>query len=70
LLLLTGITSQGFGNWKKIAERVGTRTKEEVEEHYKTVYIESKNWPLPVSTPHYTSSYGDSICYVAHGFGI
>lgn len=47
LLLLTGISSQGLGNWKKIAEHVGTRTKEEVEEHYKTVYVESKNWPLP-----------------------
>ncbi|KAF4621190.1 hypothetical protein D9613_000260 [Agrocybe pediades] len=47
LLLLTGITSHGIGNWKKIAEHVGTRTKEEVEEHYRKVYIESKDWPMP-----------------------
>ncbi|CAA7261867.1 unnamed protein product [Cyclocybe aegerita] len=47
LLLLTGISTHGIGNWKKIAEHVGTRTKEEVEEHYRKVYIESKDWPLP-----------------------
>lgn len=48
LLLLTGITAHGIGNWKKIAEHIGTRTKDEVEEHYRKVYIESKDWPLPV----------------------
>jgi len=47
LLLLTGISSQGFGNWKKIAEHVGTRTKEEVEKHYNSVYVDSPTWPLP-----------------------
>ncbi|RDB25100.1 Transcriptional adapter 2 [Hypsizygus marmoreus] len=47
LLLLTGIASQGIGNWKKIAEHVGTRTKEEVEQHYNAVYVDSPDWPLP-----------------------
>ncbi|KAG6844382.1 hypothetical protein H0H87_007286 [Tephrocybe sp. NHM501043] len=47
LLLLTGLASQGIGNWKKIAEHVGTRTKEEVEKHYNEVYVESADWPLP-----------------------
>ncbi|KAK7469128.1 Transcriptional adapter ada2 [Stygiomarasmius scandens] len=47
LLLIKGIATQGFGNWKKIAEVVGTRTKEEVEEHYNSVYIQSKDWPVP-----------------------
>ncbi|KJA20037.1 hypothetical protein HYPSUDRAFT_43652 [Hypholoma sublateritium FD-334 SS-4] len=47
LLLITGITAHGIGNWKKIAEHIGTRTKEEVEKHYRKVYIESKDWPLP-----------------------
>lgn len=47
-MLLTGIASQGFGNWKKIAEHVGTRTKEEVEKHYNAVYVDSPTWPLPV----------------------
>ena len=48
LLLLTGISSHGVGNWKKIAEHVGTRTKEEVEVHYREVYVESEKWPMPV----------------------
>lgn len=48
LLLLKGIATHGFGNWKKIAEHVGTRTKEEVEKHYNQVYVDSKSWPLPV----------------------
>ncbi|EIW62794.1 chromatin-binding transcription regulator ADA2 [Trametes versicolor FP-101664 SS1] len=47
LLLLEGITMQGLGNWQAISEHVGTRTKEEVEKHYRTVYIDSPNWPLP-----------------------
>ena len=48
LLLLTGISMNGIGNWKKIAEHVGTRTKEEVEAHYREVYTESEKWPMPV----------------------
>ena len=48
LLLVKGIATQGFGNWKKIAEVVGTRTKEEVEAHYNSTYIDSANWPQPV----------------------
>ncbi|KAG6873542.1 hypothetical protein C0995_014412 [Termitomyces sp. Mi166 len=47
LLLITGLASHGIGNWKKIAEHVGTRTKEEVEKHYNEVYVESPDWPLP-----------------------
>ena len=31
-----------------IAEHVGTRTKEDVEEHYNSVYVDSPDWPLPV----------------------
>ncbi|KAJ7285589.1 hypothetical protein C8J57DRAFT_1117992 [Mycena rebaudengoi] len=47
LLLLKGIASHGLGNWKKIAEHVGTQTKEEVEQHYNSVYVDSPDWPLP-----------------------
>ncbi|KAK7023766.1 transcriptional adapter 2 [Favolaschia claudopus] len=47
LLLLKGIANHGLGNWKKIAEHVGTQTKEEVEKHYNTCYIDSSDWPLP-----------------------
>lgn len=49
LLLIEGISLQGLGNWQAIAEHVGTRTKEEAEEHYNTVYVTSQDWPLPVS---------------------
>ncbi|KAI0081988.1 hypothetical protein K474DRAFT_1021973 [Panus rudis PR-1116 ss-1] len=47
LLLVEGISLQGLGNWQAVAEHVGTRTKEEVEQHYKDVYLNSPNWPLP-----------------------
>lgn len=48
LLLITGLSQHGIGNWKKIAEHLGTRTKEEVAEHYHSVYINSPDWPVPV----------------------
>ena len=48
LLLLEGVSLQGLGNWQAIAEHIGTRTKDEVEDHYKSVYINSPSWPLPV----------------------
>ncbi|KAF8134335.1 hypothetical protein EV363DRAFT_1160452 [Boletus edulis] len=47
LLLIEGISKAGLGNWQMIAEHVGTRTKEDVEEHYNYVYVDSPNWPLP-----------------------
>lgn len=47
-MLLEGVSLQGLGNWQAIAEHIGTRTKDEVEEHYRSVYINSPNWPLPV----------------------
>ncbi|KAI0319010.1 hypothetical protein OF83DRAFT_871355 [Amylostereum chailletii] len=53
LLLIEGISLQGLGNWEAIAEHIGTRTKEEVEEHYKNVYIDSPSWPLPLTNRHF-----------------
>lgn len=47
LLLIEGISQEGLGNWQMIAEHVGTRTKEDVEEHYNSVYVDSPDWPLP-----------------------
>ncbi|KAG9309290.1 hypothetical protein JVU11DRAFT_10777 [Chiua virens] len=49
LLLIEGISKAGLGNWQMIAEHVGTRTKEEVEEHYNSIYVDSPNWPLPMN---------------------
>ncbi|EIN11553.1 SWIRM-domain-containing protein [Punctularia strigosozonata HHB-11173 SS5] len=47
ILLIEGLSLQGLGNWQAIAEHVGTRTKEQVAEHYHRVYINSPGWPLP-----------------------
>ncbi|KAF9232673.1 hypothetical protein BU15DRAFT_54756 [Melanogaster broomeanus] len=47
LLLIEGISKAGVGNWQMIAEHIGARTKEEVEEHYNSVYVDSPHWPLP-----------------------
>ncbi|KAF9444781.1 SWIRM-domain-containing protein [Macrolepiota fuliginosa MF-IS2] len=53
LLLITGLAQHGVGNWKRIAEHLGTRTKKEVEEHYKSVYVNSPDWPLPRMDLHF-----------------
>lgn len=50
LLLIEGIALQGLGNWQAVSEHVGTRSKEEVEEHYYNVYINSPHWPMPVNS--------------------
>ena len=55
LLLVDGISQNGIGNWEAIAEHIGTRTKEEVEDHYKSVYLDSPHWPLPVRPSSATS---------------
>jgi hypothetical protein len=49
LLLIEGISKAGLGNWQMIAEHIGARTREEVEEHYNSIYVDSPDWPLPVS---------------------
>ncbi|PVU99968.1 hypothetical protein BB559_000216 [Furculomyces boomerangus] len=50
LMLIDGLLQFGMGNWEETAIYVGTRTKEECELHYNTVYIDSKDWPLPNMT--------------------
>ncbi|WRT65609.1 uncharacterized protein IL334_002554 [Kwoniella shivajii] len=39
LLLISGLISNGLGNWLEVAQHVGTRTKDECEEHYLSVYL-------------------------------
>lgn len=46
--MVEGTSVKGLGNWQAIAEHIGTRTKDEVEQHYNSVYIDSPNWPIPV----------------------
>lgn len=47
LLLIEGMKTFGVGNWQDIADHIGGRSKEEVEEHYKKVYLESETYPVP-----------------------
>lgn len=37
LILMEALQTRGFGNWTDIAEKVGTKTKEECELHYMKV---------------------------------
>ncbi|SNX84681.1 related to ADA2 - general transcriptional adaptor or co-activator [Melanopsichium pennsylvanicum] len=43
LLLIDGCQTYGLGNWADIADHIGNRTKEEVQEHYITVYVEGRD---------------------------
>ena len=50
LLLISACQTFGLGNWADIAEHIGSfRAKDEVEAHYLATYIESPDYPLPVS---------------------
>jgi len=53
LLLIEASESAGLGNWADVAEQVTSRSKEELEKHYLDCYINSPEYPLPVtfSTP-------------------
>ncbi|EPQ29357.1 uncharacterized protein PFL1_03112 [Pseudozyma flocculosa PF-1] len=43
LLLIDGCQIYGLGNWADIADHIGNRTKEEVQEHYIRVYVEGRD---------------------------
>ncbi|KAG1469804.1 hypothetical protein G6F56_003047 [Rhizopus delemar] len=47
LLLIEAAEKMGIGNWQAIADYVGTKSKEDCEEHYLEVYVSSADWPLP-----------------------
>jgi len=49
VMLLDGLFMHGMGNWSAVAEFMGSRTKQDVRDHYFKYWIESKNWPSPVS---------------------
>ncbi len=48
LALLDGIKMYGMGNWEDIAEHIGTKTKQQVEDHYLEAYVNTPTCPLPV----------------------
>lgn len=43
LLLIDGCQTYGLGNWADIADHIGNRTKEEVQDHYIKVYAEGRD---------------------------
>ncbi|CAO1622168.1 unnamed protein product [Parajaminaea phylloscopi] len=43
LLLIDGCQTYGLGNWADIADHIGNRTKEEVEAHYVSVFVEGRD---------------------------
>lgn len=47
LNLIKGCQTFGIGSWQDIAEFIGSRTKEEVKEHYEKYYLNSEYYPLP-----------------------
>lgn len=48
ILLVDGLETFGIGNWEQIADHIGSKTKQECAEHYKKVYLDSPNWPMPI----------------------
>jgi len=47
---LKGLEMYGLGNWAEVAEHVGTKNKEQCITHYRSVYLNSPFFPLPVWT--------------------
>lgn len=49
VLLTEGLESFGMGNWDQISELIVTKNKIECKEHYQRVYVDSADFPKPVS---------------------
>lgn len=47
LQLIKGAQTLGLGNWQDIADYIGNRDKDEVNDHYIQFYIESPYYPIP-----------------------
>ncbi|KAI8618103.1 hypothetical protein BC830DRAFT_1166434 [Chytriomyces sp. MP71] len=47
LLLVDGLKLYGIGNYEQISQHIGTKSKEEIDAHYRTCYCASERWPLP-----------------------
>ncbi|KAI9021955.1 hypothetical protein DFJ74DRAFT_620249 [Hyaloraphidium curvatum] len=48
LALVEGCEKFGLGNWEQIAEHIGTKTKEEVDRHYREVYLAAEDQMPPM----------------------
>ncbi|CAH8259743.1 unnamed protein product [Arabidopsis lyrata] len=47
ILLLEAIATYGFGNWKEVADHVGSKTNTECIDHFNSAYMQSPCFPLP-----------------------
>ncbi|KAI9159244.1 Transcriptional adapter ada2 [Blastocladiella emersonii ATCC 22665] len=47
LLMMEGLEKYGMGNWADVADHIGTKTANAVEEHYYTVFVNAPTWPIP-----------------------
>ncbi|CAN8260105.1 unnamed protein product [Cochlearia groenlandica] len=47
MLLLEAIATYGFGNWKEVADHVGSKTKTECVDHFNSAYMQSPCFPIP-----------------------
>ena len=52
ILMIEGMEQFGIGSWQDVADHIGRRSKEEVEQHYTDVYLNSPSYPVPIVRDH------------------
>ena len=57
------IETYGLGNWSDVSQHVGSKNKQQCEQHYFDIYLSSATAPLPVSASFATRQ---SICVAGH----
>ncbi|GLU08718.1 hypothetical protein SLE2022_256140 [Rubroshorea leprosula] len=68
ILLLEGLEMYGLGNWADVADHVGTKSKEQCNEHYTNVYLKSPCFPLP-DMSHMAGKNKEELAAMAKGNG-
>ncbi|KAJ4848236.1 hypothetical protein Tsubulata_043800 [Turnera subulata] len=68
MLLLEGIEMYGFGNWTEVAEHVGTKSKSQCIDHYRSLYLNSPCFPLP-DLSHVMGKSREELLAMAKGHG-
>lgn len=59
--LIKGLQTLGLGNWQEIADNIGSRDKNEVQEHYVKYYLNSEYYPIPDITRDINDSQEDFL---------
>ncbi|KAJ3440619.1 transcriptional adapter 2-alpha [Anaeramoeba flamelloides] len=62
----------GLGNWEDISSKIGKRTKEECEEHYRCIYLEAPKFscPEPLDDPSQETLFGPNSYLGQNSFGL